>query len=297
MNDFADDLLKGERSGKYTPIEVAQWLEDYAAAAADVAGARRRRATGKDRPEYRRLTIDIASRRTLAASSPRSSAPACCIASSSRPAIAPRSKQALKSYRAARDAWAAIVDRTKGVYVADITVGETRVLRGHWADRLADIDTDIAAVTAKPDRPSRRRPASGGRAIAAALARPPGRRSRRATRRRNFRLRSALAGIGAERTTRPSPALPAGEPGRALAERDDAGGRTALARRRARGVHVRPVPAGVNRGAEAPAAPGSTPRARTGAHGAAVGLHRAALIPRLADAFFELYDADGKMTP
>jgi hypothetical protein len=38
---------------------------------------------------------------------------------------------------------------TKGVYVADITVGETRVLRGHWADRLADIDADIAAIAAK----------------------------------------------------------------------------------------------------------------------------------------------------
>ena len=38
---------------------------------------------------------------------------------------------------------AGIADRTTGVYVADITVGETRVLRGHWADRLADIDADI----------------------------------------------------------------------------------------------------------------------------------------------------------
>src|SRR2546427_632897 len=34
INDFADELLKGERSGRYSPIEVAQWIEDYAAAAA-----------------------------------------------------------------------------------------------------------------------------------------------------------------------------------------------------------------------------------------------------------------------
>ena len=55
----------------------------------------------------------------------------------------------------------------------DITVGETRVLRGHWADRLADIDADIAAVTAKADavKPA---PAAGppARAIAAAEDRP-----------------------------------------------------------------------------------------------------------------------------
>src|SRR5260370_32650187 len=30
INDFADELLKGERSATYSPIEVAQWTEDYA---------------------------------------------------------------------------------------------------------------------------------------------------------------------------------------------------------------------------------------------------------------------------
>ena len=39
INDFADDLLSGSRSGKYSPIEVAQWLEDHAATAAqELAG-------------------------------------------------------------------------------------------------------------------------------------------------------------------------------------------------------------------------------------------------------------------
>jgi hypothetical protein len=30
INDFAKEYLSGERSGKYNPLEVAQWLEDYA---------------------------------------------------------------------------------------------------------------------------------------------------------------------------------------------------------------------------------------------------------------------------
>ena len=38
INDFADELLKGEASGKYSPIEVAQWLEDYSKKAADQPG-------------------------------------------------------------------------------------------------------------------------------------------------------------------------------------------------------------------------------------------------------------------
>ena len=28
--DFAEEMLQGKRSGKYSPIEVAQWLEDLA---------------------------------------------------------------------------------------------------------------------------------------------------------------------------------------------------------------------------------------------------------------------------
>ena len=82
-------------------------------------------------------------------------------------------EEALKAYRAARDAWAGIAARTKGVYVADITVGETRQLRGHWADRLADIDADIAAVAAKLDSA---KPAQAGR-----IDRPRHRRGPRPT--------------------------------------------------------------------------------------------------------------------
>ena len=40
MNEFADEILKGDRSAKYSPIEVAQWIEDYAATAADIGWRR-----------------------------------------------------------------------------------------------------------------------------------------------------------------------------------------------------------------------------------------------------------------
>jgi len=60
INDFADELLKGERNGKYSPIEVAQWIEDYAADASKNLARLEGQASRKDRPEYRRLTIDVA---------------------------------------------------------------------------------------------------------------------------------------------------------------------------------------------------------------------------------------------
>src|SRR5258708_1163730 len=60
VNDFADELLNNEHTGKYSPIEVAQWIEDYAAAAGKNLAQAEARAVAKDRPEHRRLATDIA---------------------------------------------------------------------------------------------------------------------------------------------------------------------------------------------------------------------------------------------
>jgi hypothetical protein len=56
---------------------------------------------------------------------------------------------AVDSYREARQAWARIAEETKGVYVEDVTFGIAWYQRGHWADRLAAIDADIAAMQQK----------------------------------------------------------------------------------------------------------------------------------------------------
>jgi hypothetical protein len=173
MTDFADDLLKGERSGKYTPIEVAQWIEDYGAAATAALVRGEGRATGKDRPEYRRLTTDIAVSADLGRFFGAKFRAGVLYGIFERTGDRAALEEALKAYRAAREVWAGIAAQTKGVYMADITVGESRVIRGHWADRLADMDADIAAVAAKLDsaKPAQ---ASGpvARAIAEALGRP-----------------------------------------------------------------------------------------------------------------------------
>ncbi len=173
MDDFADDLLKGERSGKYTPIEVSHWLENYAAAAAESLARGERRDARKGRPEYRRLTIDIAVAvglgRFFAAKFRAGVLYRIFEQTGDRAAL----EEALKAYKEARDAWAGIAVRTKGVYMADITVGETRQLRGHWADRLPDIDADIAELAAKLE--SAKPMVKGGpvtHAIAEALGKP-----------------------------------------------------------------------------------------------------------------------------
>jgi hypothetical protein len=173
MNDFADDLLKGERSGKYTPMEVAHWIENYAAACSASLARGERHVTRKERPGYRRLTIDMAVAadlgRFFGAKFRAGVLYRIFEQSGDRAAL----DEALKAYRAAREAWADAAARTRAVYRADITFGELRQLRGHWADRLADIDADIAAIATKRD--SAQRVQAGGaasQAIVQALALP-----------------------------------------------------------------------------------------------------------------------------
>ena len=59
INDFADDLLKGERSGKYSPIEVAQWLEGESQAARVLLTEAVKMAGSKPSAAAQRLAIDV----------------------------------------------------------------------------------------------------------------------------------------------------------------------------------------------------------------------------------------------
>jgi hypothetical protein len=173
IDDFADELLKGEASAKVSPIEVAQWIEDYAAEALRGLAEAVARAPGKDRPEYRRMTIDIelqaALGRFFGAKFRAGVLYRIAQQTGSRAAL----EACLERYRAAREIWAALAGRAKGVYVPDITVGELRQLRGHWMDRTPDIDRDLALVAARLEQSSPAAPSAAIQsAIAAALGRP-----------------------------------------------------------------------------------------------------------------------------
>jgi hypothetical protein len=147
INDFATELIKNERSGKYTPIEAAQWLEDYADAAAKYLSLAESTSTGKERPEFRRMSIDIAITVGLGrffASKFRSGVLFGIFEQSGDYSAL---KESLNYYKKARNFWAELANRARDVYKPDITIGENLVIRGHWLDRLPAIDEDITFMT------------------------------------------------------------------------------------------------------------------------------------------------------
>jgi hypothetical protein len=149
-NDYAKELVTGEHSGKYTPLEVAQWLDDEADAAERnlILAAK---APNKTKPEYRRLTIDVAMLaglgRFFAAKFRSGILYNVFEQTGDRIALA----EALKQYKAAREHWFKLASKAKGVYMKDVTAGENTWLRGHWLDRLPGIDKDVERMSAMLD--------------------------------------------------------------------------------------------------------------------------------------------------
>ena len=146
MSDFADELLKGERSGKYSPIEVAAWLEDLASSAGKNLAEATRDSRTKQLAEFRRLAIDLDLQTGLGRFFATKFRSGVLYTIYERTGDRAAIEEALKAYRAARGIWTQIAERAKGVYVSDIAVGELPWLKGHWLDRLPAIDDDIAQM-------------------------------------------------------------------------------------------------------------------------------------------------------
>jgi hypothetical protein len=156
IDDCADDLVTGKPSLKYTPVEVAGWLEELAAKA-PADGIRAPRVWAED------IAIQTGIGRFFAAKFRSGVLWAIYEKTSDGAAL----QESLKQYKAARAAWSAFAERAKAIYLPDVPFGYEYQQRGHWADRLVQIDEDIVKMEqkladAKPN-------GSASKAIAAVL--------------------------------------------------------------------------------------------------------------------------------
>jgi len=169
MNDCAKELVNGQSTAKYLPVEVASWLEQYAASAEKHLSEAKKLAPKS--PEFRRFAIDTEIQIGLGkffASKLRAGVLFGIFQETGdREAL----KQSIRMYQSARSAWADFSLPLRTIYRADVTYGGEKFLRGHWADRLPAIDEDIASLSAVMDRPDPGKSSKdAGPAIKAALA-------------------------------------------------------------------------------------------------------------------------------
>jgi hypothetical protein len=144
IDEFADELIAGKSSGKYSPAWVAKRLEE----AADQALLRLKEAKSKVHDtksvEFRRLATDIPIQAGLGRFFAARFRAGVLYALYQRSGHGPALKEAIKLNRVARSAWAEFAEQAKVPYLPNITYGPEFFQRGQWLDRLPAIDQDTA---------------------------------------------------------------------------------------------------------------------------------------------------------
>jgi hypothetical protein len=166
IDEYVAALAGGELSAKYTPLEVASWIEQLVEEGQRARDRLQQVADHTD-SQVRRLLIDLDVLLRLGRFFAGKFRAAVDYSTFRATRDAALLESALLHYRAARDAYAEIAVIVDGVYQRDLRFGIEASEHGHWADRIPDMDTDLAALTEEL------REAAG--AAAAPLPAPPAR--------------------------------------------------------------------------------------------------------------------------
>jgi hypothetical protein len=152
VDDYADELVTGEPTGKYSPLEVAQWLAGFARSAEAHLEQAEVQTEGQHQrasAPFRRLAADVRIQAGLGRFYAEKLRSAVAWAVYVRTGDVAALREAVERYRLARAGWVAAAQAAAGVYVDDLTFGPVPHLRGTWSDRLPGIDEDLADMAAE----------------------------------------------------------------------------------------------------------------------------------------------------
>ncbi|MFH1568609.1 MAG: hypothetical protein ABIL09_11485, partial [Gemmatimonadota bacterium] len=142
--EYAADALAGRLNGKWTPWQVARYLRERAEEARRALDGLAGADAGAELPG---TALDLLVTADLGEYWAWRLVAVTHLAFHRRTGEAARVGQALTAMEHARRAWAALADRTEGVYAHDLVFGRRdRGHCGHWRDRLAAIDAEVGRL-------------------------------------------------------------------------------------------------------------------------------------------------------
>lgn len=145
--EYAELLLAGKSSHRYTPLDVADWLETLAEGC-EAALTRARSATGFGRPEVQRITADVQILAGIARYFAERFRAACWAELFVATEVTELIEPAIDHTRRAVLAWEAAAAVSRDLYPDDITYGPQSWLRGSWHDRLSGMRAEILDLEA-----------------------------------------------------------------------------------------------------------------------------------------------------
>jgi len=144
MTECAEELVTGKRSGRYSPLDAALWLDDLAGGIQKELATAGRAST----PETERVAIDIGIQAGLARFFAEKFRAGVLYAVHERTSARAPLDASIARYRAARAAWAAL-SQLASVYAADLSASDRLSERGQWSDRMSALDADIDRLSKK----------------------------------------------------------------------------------------------------------------------------------------------------
>ncbi|HSA49643.1 MAG TPA: hypothetical protein VLH10_05965 [Yinghuangia sp.] len=151
VGEYADDALAGNVRGKYTPLEVAAWIERFVGEGEAVAErVRERLATGG--PQARRLLVDTEILIRLGRFFAGKFRAAVEYALFQRTGEHRHIRDAVDILAEAHAAYASITDVADGVYRDELTFGQVLSERGHWSKNVSAMADDLHALRVERDR-------------------------------------------------------------------------------------------------------------------------------------------------
>jgi hypothetical protein len=163
ITEHTADLLAGRPNAKYSPIEVAQWMEDFTSTSAQALTSARLHADSTTSRDFRRMEEDVIIQNGLGRFFAAKLRSGVLFEIYQQTGDAESGKLAVAKYQEARDAWWSVQDRANNVYRPDITYGDIPMRRGSWVVRMPAIDRDLAGMRRKLATPAA---ASAGSAVA-----------------------------------------------------------------------------------------------------------------------------------
>ncbi|TDC98361.1 hypothetical protein [Actinomadura sp. 7K507] len=145
VGEYTDDALTGRLRGKYTPLEVASWIERFTAEGESVLGRiREQLSSGGGQSRRTLLDAEILVRlgRFFAGKFRAAVAYALFVRTGAREHIL----DAVDLLTAAHEAYAGIGELTAGVYRDELTFGHVLSERTHWSRNLDAMADDLHAL-------------------------------------------------------------------------------------------------------------------------------------------------------
>lgn len=147
INEWADDVIAGRLDGRYTPLDVAGWLERFVTEAAD--GVVALSAVEDPSPQVRRTAVDTEILLRLGRFFIAKFRSAADYALWQRTRDRRLLESAVRHLTFARDVWTEIGDVAEGVYQANLRFGPERSEHGSWTDRRPLVEADLDAMTSE----------------------------------------------------------------------------------------------------------------------------------------------------